>query len=118
MATCRNCNRSVVNENGTWIDPEATGDDIVWRETCEASTTFTAEHEPDAPSTSTKIIETRNSEKQFETLINYVRAGLNKLDDPELPDRERYVVRDEMLELADFHGGQVAQEVREAGLPA
>lgn len=29
-----------------WIDPEATGDDSIWRETCDAHDTFVAEHEP------------------------------------------------------------------------
>lgn len=32
--------------DGTWIDPEATGDDAVWREVCGSHDTFTAEHEP------------------------------------------------------------------------
>lgn len=31
---------------GRWIDPEATGDDSVWRETCDAHDTFLADHEP------------------------------------------------------------------------
>lgn len=50
-ATCRHCTRTIVNEGGAWIDPEApvTGDDSVWRETCDAHDTFTAEHEPVEP---------------------------------------------------------------------
>jgi hypothetical protein len=59
-----------------------------------------------------------DSAKQFETLINYVRDGLDKLDDSETSEREYAMVRDELLDLADFHGGQVAREIREAGLPA
>jgi hypothetical protein len=43
--TCRHCGRAIVLES-RWIDPEATGDDEVWRETCDAHDTFTAEHEP------------------------------------------------------------------------
>ncbi len=46
-ATCKHCSRSITRENGAWVDPEATGDDAVWRETCDAHDTFTAEHEPD-----------------------------------------------------------------------
>lgn len=44
--TCRHCGRAIVSEEGRWIDPEATGDDSVWRETCDSHDTFTAEHEP------------------------------------------------------------------------
>lgn len=43
---CRNCGRDVVLEAGVWVDPDATGDDAMWRETCDASETFTAPHEP------------------------------------------------------------------------
>lgn len=43
---CRHCHRSIVNVDGAWVDPEATGDDHVWRETCDAHDTFTADHEP------------------------------------------------------------------------
>lgn len=46
QTVCRHCSRPIVNENGRWVDPEATGDDSVWRETCDSHDTFTAEHEP------------------------------------------------------------------------
>lgn len=46
-ATCQHCGRAIVNRGGRWIDPNATGDDGVWRETCDAHDTFTAEHEPE-----------------------------------------------------------------------
>lgn len=46
-STCQHCDRAVVLVDGTWIDPEADGDDHVWRETCDSNTeTFTANHEP------------------------------------------------------------------------
>lgn len=45
--TCRHCHRPLVEVNGGWVDPEATGDDVVWRETCDAHDTFQAEHEPE-----------------------------------------------------------------------
>lgn len=45
-ATCLHCGRGIVKEGGYWIDPLATGDDSMWRETCDAHDTFTAEHEP------------------------------------------------------------------------
>lgn len=45
-SVCRNCQRRIVNVNGEWIDPEATGDDSVWRETCDRSEAFTGEHVP------------------------------------------------------------------------
>lgn len=43
---CQHCGRLIVQHDGRWIDPEATGDDSVWRETCDRHDTFTAEHEP------------------------------------------------------------------------
>jgi hypothetical protein len=43
---CRHCSRRIVLDNGLWVDPEATGDDSVWRETCDAHDTFIADHEP------------------------------------------------------------------------
>lgn len=51
MTTCQHCGRDiyyVMQGDGWegWIDPEARGDDEVWRETCDAHDTFTAEHEP------------------------------------------------------------------------
>lgn len=47
-AICRYCGRTILlyDVNDGWIDPNATGDDGVWRETCDAHDTFTAEHEP------------------------------------------------------------------------
>lgn len=45
-STCRHCNRRIVLRNGSWIDPQATGGDWVWRETCDAHDTFVADHEP------------------------------------------------------------------------
>lgn len=46
MTTCRHCERSIREENGVWIDPEASFDDAVWRECCDAHDTFIADHEP------------------------------------------------------------------------
>lgn len=48
MTTCIHCDRRIVRDaDGTWVDPEADGDDVIWRETCDQHDTFTAEHEPD-----------------------------------------------------------------------
>ena len=48
MAECRHCGRSIIKDgDDLWIDPEATGDDVVWRETCDSNDTFTAHHEPE-----------------------------------------------------------------------
>ncbi len=43
---CRHCGRAIVLEGGNWIDPNATGDDSVWRDTCDSHDTRQAEHEP------------------------------------------------------------------------
>lgn len=48
---CRHCGRSTTLDAGRWVDPVASGDDLVWRETCDAHDTFTAEHEPDTRQT-------------------------------------------------------------------
>lgn len=47
QSDCRHCDRAIILVDGAWIDPRATGDDEMWRETCDAHDTFTAEHEPD-----------------------------------------------------------------------
>lgn len=47
-AQCTHCGRTIVQVGDVWVDNEATGDDVVWRETCDAHDTFTAEHEPSA----------------------------------------------------------------------
>jgi hypothetical protein len=45
--TCVHCGREIMwHPVDGWTDPEATGDDSVWRMVCDASVTFTAEHEP------------------------------------------------------------------------
>jgi hypothetical protein len=52
--TCRHCGRDIIQASsdpygvpdGLWIDPEATGDDSIWRETCDSHDTFQADHEP------------------------------------------------------------------------
>ena len=43
---CRHCGRTIKLENDGWIDPEATGDDSIWREVCDAHDSFQANHEP------------------------------------------------------------------------
>lgn len=45
-AECKHCGRTITKTEDGWVDEEATGDDSVWRETCDAHDTFTAEHEP------------------------------------------------------------------------
>lgn len=46
VSTCRHCGRRITETDEGWIDPEATGDDAVWRETCDRHDTFVANHEP------------------------------------------------------------------------
>lgn len=47
---CRYCGRNITLDGDVgfrgWIDPEATGDDSIWRETCDKHDTFIADHEP------------------------------------------------------------------------
>lgn len=47
-STCKHCGRGIVAADEGWVDPEATGDDSIWRESCEShEDSFTAEHEPE-----------------------------------------------------------------------
>jgi hypothetical protein len=45
-ATCKHCGRTVTLVGGEWVDPNATGDDAMWRETCDSHETVDSEHEP------------------------------------------------------------------------
>lgn len=45
-STCRYCGRTVTQTDEGWVDTEATGDDRVWRETCDANESFFANHAP------------------------------------------------------------------------
>jgi hypothetical protein len=47
VSTCRHCDRRIVLDviDG-WVDPEATGDDVTWREGCDEHDTFEMRHEP------------------------------------------------------------------------
>lgn len=44
--TCRHCGRTIFHDASGWVDPEATGDDSVWHEGCEAHEAFPPDHEP------------------------------------------------------------------------
>jgi hypothetical protein len=38
IALCQHCGREItLDTENRWVDPEATGDDLVWRETCDAN---------------------------------------------------------------------------------
>ena len=51
-SVCKHCGRRIVlDPTDGWVDPEATGDDSMWREGCDSHDTFTAEHEPTPEST-------------------------------------------------------------------
>ncbi|CAB4145885.1 hypothetical protein UFOVP1219_21 [uncultured Caudovirales phage] len=43
--TCKHCQREIVSTEEGWADPLATGDDSVWRLSCDKNDTFTAEHD-------------------------------------------------------------------------
>jgi len=53
--TCAHCQRAIVLVDGAWVDPEAAGDDSLWRETCDSHDTFVAEHEPVVSDTDRRI---------------------------------------------------------------
>jgi hypothetical protein len=44
---CRHCHRQIErDDSGAWIDPDASGDDAIWREVCDSHDTMQAEHGP------------------------------------------------------------------------
>jgi len=44
---CAYCERRIILDGDAgWVDPEATGDDSIWRECCDAHDTAFAEHVP------------------------------------------------------------------------
>lgn len=47
MTTCIHCGREIAFVDGQWLDLDATGDDSIWSETCDAHDTFIADHEPE-----------------------------------------------------------------------
>jgi hypothetical protein len=47
MTSCKHCERPIELTEAGWIDPEATGDDSIWRETCDRNEEDRmAQHEP------------------------------------------------------------------------
>ena len=44
--TCRHCHRNIMHDGDAWVDPNAKGDDSMWRETCDSNDTFNSPHEP------------------------------------------------------------------------
>lgn len=43
---CVHCGRRIELVGGSWVDPEAKGDDSMWGISCDAHDTFAADHEP------------------------------------------------------------------------
>ena len=79
MSTCSHCGRAIVFEDGVWVDPLATGDDAVWRETCDAHDTFTAEHVPDPVAQLAREIADLEARGSTDTFLAPMRAELDRL---------------------------------------
>jgi hypothetical protein len=43
---CEHCHRAIIQRQGEWIDPAATGDDRIWRYVCDSNDTLQANHNP------------------------------------------------------------------------
>ena len=64
---CHHCERYIKLDGGIWIDPEATGDDSMWREVCDEHDTFDAQHEPrvlDGPGSTRQALEDADSDAE------------------------------------------------------
>jgi hypothetical protein len=56
---CKHCTRDITCVDGTWVDPEATGDDSIWREVCDANhEDRIAAHEPEDGDEYSRVIHT------------------------------------------------------------
>ncbi len=87
-ARCSHCERPIEwignpprGRSGIWIDPEATGDDSIWRETCDAHDTFEAKHEPEPDGIATpldgwELIASRESYNESMDRLGWTRTGL------------------------------------------
>lgn len=77
--TCKHCGRTIVLDGDVWVDPEAKGDDNVWRETCDANDTFEATHDP--------IIATKMEPALLIEFDKHLKKlGIKSVDDlPEVP---------------------------------
>jgi hypothetical protein len=59
-AECKHCERQILDSPDGWIDPEAYGDDSIWRESCQGNTDDPwAPHEPVDTSTAGWAPQTR-----------------------------------------------------------
>jgi hypothetical protein len=43
--TCKHCEREITLLHGMWVDEQADGDDLIWRDVCDRNDTFQAPHE-------------------------------------------------------------------------
>ena len=74
---CRYCYRPIIETSEGWADPQATGDDRLWRFTCDSHDTFTAEHQPTAETERPNQVYLDPTNPQFpfgkkeETTMNY-----------------------------------------------
>lgn len=85
--TCRHCGRRIVNDNEKgWIDPEANGDDAIWRETCDAHDTMEAEHQPE--------LTRETAIAQLEEVAGGLNDGHARWPVPELGDVIEWLKRD------------------------
>ena len=80
-AGCLHCERPIKLDGGIWIDPEATGDDSIWREVCDANDTFDARHEPGPDGIATpldgwELIASRESYNESMDRLGWTRTGL------------------------------------------
>jgi hypothetical protein len=55
--TCKHCQRTIELVDGTWVDPNATGDDSIWRETCDGNDEDrSATHKPSSDEPLSKFV--------------------------------------------------------------
>jgi hypothetical protein len=88
-ATCRHCERPIeYHTDDGWVDPEATDDDEIWRQSCDAHDTFTAEHEPEGYVTRTvrisamvwaEVIDDPDERKRWDDTLDILRTAIGHI---------------------------------------
>lgn len=70
-ADCRRCGRSIILVEGRWVDPQATDDDVIWRETCdENNEDRIAAHEPAIKAKPTVVIVEVPQDDPYSVVLN------------------------------------------------
>jgi len=72
---CFHCGRTITATSTGWADMEATGDDKIWRYTCDENDTFPSDHEAEE-----KLVEEMNRVELENKLATIMRKKENAIE--------------------------------------